>query len=68
MLFQDLCSTGNKTGLQPVSRPVEQILGFHPKGVKIYPKGIIIRKNGSKITVGSNMARAVPLNQELQGA
>ena len=22
----------NKTGLQPVSRPVEQILGFFPKG------------------------------------
>ena len=24
----------NKTGLQPVSRPVEQILGFFPKGFK----------------------------------
>ena len=24
----------NKTGLQPVSRPVEQILGFYPKGFK----------------------------------
>ena len=23
----------NKTGLQPVSRPVEQILGFYPKGL-----------------------------------
>ena len=28
-LFQDLCFTGNKTGLQPVSKPVEQILGFY---------------------------------------
>ena len=25
-------SSFNKTGLQPVSRPVEQILGFFPKG------------------------------------
>ena len=33
----------NNTGLQPVSRPVEQILGFCPKGLRIYPKGIIIR-------------------------
>ena len=33
----------NKTGLQTVSRPVEQILGFYPKGLKIYPKGIIIK-------------------------
>ena len=24
----------DKTGLQPVSRPVEQILGFYPKGFK----------------------------------
>ena len=24
----------NKTGLQPVSRPVEQIFGFFPKGFK----------------------------------
>ena len=24
----------NKTGLQPISRPVEQILGFFPKGFK----------------------------------
>ena len=24
---------GNKTGLQPVSRPVEQIVGFHSKGL-----------------------------------
>ena len=24
----------NKTGLQPVSRPVERILGFFPKGFK----------------------------------
>ena len=23
----------NKTGLQPVSRPAEQILGFYPKGL-----------------------------------
>ena len=29
----------NKTGLQPVSRPVEQILGFFPKGFKITKKG-----------------------------
>ena len=27
-LFQDLCSTGNKTGLQPVSRLVELVLYF----------------------------------------
>ena len=27
---------------------MEQIIGFYPKGVKIYPKGIIIRKNGAK--------------------
>ena len=33
-LLQDLCSTGNKTGLQPVSRPAQQILGFYPKGIK----------------------------------
>ena len=32
-MFQDLCSTGNKTGLQPVSRPVEKILGFFLKGL-----------------------------------
>ena len=38
----------NKTGLKPASRPVEQILGCYPKGLKIYPKGIIIRKNGAK--------------------
>ena len=30
-LFQDLYSTGNKTGFQPVSIPVEQIVGFFPK-------------------------------------
>ena len=24
----------NKTGLQPVSRPVEQIFGLYPKGFK----------------------------------
>ena len=29
-----LCSQNcNKTGLQPVSRPVERILGFFPKGI-----------------------------------
>ena len=26
----------NKTGLQPTSRPVEQILGFFPTGLKNY--------------------------------
>ena len=26
----------NKTGLQPVSRPVEQILGFFPRVKKLY--------------------------------
>ena len=47
--FQDLTkcvtsySNNNKTGLQPVLRPVEQILGF-------FPKGIILQtyKNGAK--------------------
>ena len=27
-----MAKKSNKTGLQPVSRPVEQILGFFPKG------------------------------------
>ena len=39
----------NKTGLQPVSRPVEQTLGFLWKGIKNYQKGIIIRENGAKV-------------------
>ena len=37
-----LCSQNcNKTGLQPVSRPVERILGFFPKGFNA--------KNGAKM-------------------
>ena len=28
LVFQDQCSTGNKTGLQPVSKPVKQEVGF----------------------------------------
>ena len=39
-LFQDLCSTGNKTGLQPVSRPVEQVPLVHP----IYRETVFRRK------------------------
>ena len=41
-------SKTNKTGLQPVSRPVEQILWVFSKGFKNYPKGIIIRENGAQ--------------------
>ena len=28
----------NKTGLQPVSKPVEQIFGFYPKGLSAKPR------------------------------
>ena len=38
-----LLSTKNKTGLQPVSRPVEQIVGFFHKYLKK------VQKNGAKI-------------------
>ena len=31
--YKQAWSKSNKTGLQPVSRPVEQILGFHSKGL-----------------------------------
>ena len=41
-MLQDQCSSGNKTGLQPVSRPVEQIVGFYPKGLKVHPKGLFV--------------------------
>ena len=42
---------GNKTGLQPVSRPVEQILGFFQKGLKNYQKGIIIIKGAKMVQI-----------------
>ena len=35
----------NKTGLQPVSRPVEQILGFFPKDLKSAKNGANIIKH-----------------------
>ena len=41
--------TTNKTGSQPVSRPVEQILVFFPKGLKNYQKGFIIMENCAKV-------------------
>ena len=37
-MFKDLCSTGNNTGLQPVSRPVEQIIGFFQELKKVAKK------------------------------
>ena len=41
-VFQDLCSTGTKAGLQPFSRTVEQILGFS-KSFKKLPKSDVTK-------------------------
>ena len=35
IVFQNLCTTGNKTGLQPVSKPVEQDVGVVLNDIKI---------------------------------
>ena len=40
----------NKTGLQPVSRPVEQILGFFPKGFNAKNGAKMCSKNVLKVT------------------
>ena len=37
-------SSNNKTGLQPVLRPMEQILGFFQKGLKNYQKGRMLKQ------------------------
>ena len=42
-MFKDLCSTGNNTGLQPVSRPVEQIIVFFQELKKVAKKRCVFQ-------------------------
>ena len=46
MFCTTISNNDNKTGLPPVSRPVEQILGFYPKGLsaKMCSKNYILKK------------------------
>ena len=44
LLFQALHTIANKTGLQPVSRPVEHILVFFQTGLKSYQRVTLIRE------------------------
>ena len=47
-----ICNNNNKTGLQPVSRPVEQILGFYPKGLNSYSSFSAFQTEGRSIMFG----------------